>query len=143
MTSLRESQAISSLASLRSPLRELILCRPDFSYEGMNINNIQKKSGSNGQQKLICPVGVSSKLWNALSMKYNNSQLQAITSVVDLPRSIYAVLICQAVGKEKMVDLTHSYYFKVLQEQGEGLYIFVCRHERVCFWNLPTFILIV
>jgi hypothetical protein len=89
VTSLRESQAISSLASLRPPLRELILCRPDFSYEGMNINNIQKKSGSNGQQKLICPVGVSSKLWNALSMKYNNSQLQAITSVMDLPRSIY------------------------------------------------------
>lgn len=95
VTSLRESQAISSLASLRPTLRELILCHPTETFsEYINIKSqiptvIKSFDGSSGKYKATCPAGVSSKLWSALCIRYNKSQLQAMTSVVEEPRAIY------------------------------------------------------
>lgn len=80
VTTLRECQAISSLASLRPSLRDMILC-----HEKMNCgNNMKLKAGQPSS-----PEGVSRQLWVALCDQYNKSQLQAISSVIEEPRAIY------------------------------------------------------
>ena len=98
VTSLRECQAISSLASLRPSLRELILCHPDTNYD--NYIKLQplaseKKSGSSHPQDK-CPLDVSGPLWHALCGLYNNSQLRAITSVIDIPRAMTTTAMMNA-----------------------------------------------
>ena len=78
ITSLRECQAISSLASLRPSLRDLILCHPDNkSYRN---DYVQQQAASK-------PEGVSPQLWKSLLMRYNNSQLRAMASVIEVPRA--------------------------------------------------------
>lgn len=85
ITSLRECQAISSLASLRPSLRELILCRPGKSYCKENAC-VHQETILNLSQEQRCPEGVSKSLWKALCGRFNKSQLLAMTSAVEVPR---------------------------------------------------------
>jgi len=123
VTSLRESQAISSLASLRPALRELILCPPGKSYTEYNSikSQIPTVVKSFGKYKTTCPSGVSSKLWSALCLRYNKSQLQAMTSVVEEPRAIYEKYANGSAASEKtssadgQANVIHPYPLLLLQ----------------------------
>lgn len=102
-TSLRECQAISSLASLRPSLRDIILCHPEKHYENYlkSKPHPSESHADTGHHKERCPGGVSGQLWAALCSSYNKSQLRAMASVIEEPR---AVAVEQSTRSDKMTS---------------------------------------